>query len=99
MQFWIVIQAAAAKLLVAVGDRPRDYVAIGVMVKVEVEGNGVIEADIFGVEGFSLNHADRKGDDPSVLPPDEESNLVRHQPAEAAKILSRQLLEVELRSI
>src|ERR1700716_3380588 len=99
MKLRIVVQAAAAKFLVAVGNGPRNDVAIRVVIEVQIKRDGIIEADILRVQRFSLQHAGRKRDDRTILAPDEEPNLVRHQSAEAAEILLGQLLEVQLRSV
>jgi len=44
MQLWIIVQRAALKPFEPVLDRPADQIAENVMIKVELESNGVIEA-------------------------------------------------------
>src|SRR5216683_280289 len=65
----------------------------------QVERDRIVEANIFGIERFALQHARGEGHDPSVLAPHEKPHLVRHTRPQAAKIRLRQLLEMQLRAM
>jgi hypothetical protein len=68
------------------------------MIEVQIEGDSVVKTDIFGVERVAFNHAESEDDWSSLLAPNKEAHLVRHQPPDAAKIFLCQLLKVKIRS-
>src|ERR1035438_1200439 len=86
VQFGIVIQGAAVERFVAVRDPPANQVTESIVVKVQVDRDLIIEAEVLGMDGVALQDARTEGDDFSVLAPDKETVLVAHPLAEAAKI-------------
>src|SRR5690349_1086097 len=98
MQLWIIIQPAAAKPFVTIGDRPAYQIAKDIVIEVQVEGDIVVEAYVLGIDRFTVHHARCKRDDPPVLTPEEEADLVPHSPTQVAEVSLRQLLEVQFRA-
>src|SRR6516164_2083234 len=98
MQFRIIVQAAAAKPFVPIGDRPTDHIAKRVMIEVQIERDIVVEAYILCIDRVTVYYTRCKRDDPAALAPKEETDLVPHPAPQIAEILLRQLLEVQLRS-
>src|SRR5262249_23883670 len=90
----IVIEASAVETLVAVGDGPFDDVVKNAIIKIEVEGDGVIEPDIFVTDRVTMHCAKAEGDDVVVLSPDEEADLVRHPSPSLAKEVLGEFLEL-----
>src|ERR1700682_1717447 len=97
VQFRIVIETAAAKPLVAICNRPRNHISHCIVIKVQVERDRIVEANVFGINSIVLDHAKGECHDPCVLAPDEEQNLVRHLASNSAKVLLRQFLKMKLR--
>ena len=99
VQFGIVVQRAAVKPFVAVGDPPADQVTERIVVKVQFDRDRIIEAEVLGMDHIALQEARTEGDDFSVLAPDEETVLVAHPLAEAAKVFLGQFLEMQVRPV
>src|ERR1700758_2143322 len=99
MQLWIIIQPAAAKPFVSIGDRPAHHVAKRIVIEVQVEGDIVVEAYVLSIDRVTMYHARCKRDDPPVLTPEEEADLVPHSPPQVAEVSLRQLLEVQFRAL
>ena len=99
MQLGIIVQAAAAKPFVPIGDRPTDHIAKRIMIEVQVERDIVVEAYVLRIDRVTVYYTRCKRDDPAALPPKEETDLVPHPAPQIAEILLRQLLEVQLRTL
>src|SRR5215208_4286261 len=99
MQFRIIVQSAAAKPFVPVGDRPADHIAKRIMIEVQVKRDTVVETYVLRIDRVTLYHAYCKCDDPPALAPQEETDLIPHAVPKFAKILLRQLLEMQFRAL
>src|SRR5689334_8954037 len=99
MQLWIIIQPAASKPFVPIGDRPAYQVAKHIVVEVKVEGDFIIEPYVLGIDRVTVYHARCKRDDPPVLTPEEEADLVPHAPPQIGEVLLCQFLEVQFRTL
>src|SRR5262249_51896885 len=95
MPLGIVIEAAAVEALVAVGDGPFDDVVKNAIIKIKIEGDGIIESHIFVTDRVTLHCAKAEGDDVVVLSPDEEADLVRHPSPGLAKEALGEFLELQ----
>src|SRR5215475_4523315 len=95
MPLGVVIQTAAEEALVAVGDGPFDDVVEDAIIKIEVEGDGVIKPDILVTDSVALHRAKTESDNVVVLPPDEETDLFRHAPADLAEKFLGEFLELK----
>src|SRR6185295_7189976 len=99
MQFRIRVQSAAAKPFVPVADRPADHIAKHIMIEMQVKRDTVVETYVLCIDRVTLYHACCKCDDPPALAPQKETNLIPHTAPKFAKILLRQLLEVQFRAL
>src|SRR5262245_38323573 len=99
MQLWIIIQPAATKPFVPVGDCPAYHVAKHIVIEVQVKRDIVVEAYVFGIDRVTVYHARCKRDDTPALTPEEEADLVPHPPAQIAEILLCQFLKVQFRTL
>ena len=52
--FRVVVEAAAVKTFIAVRDGPLDDIVKGAIVKIKVEGDGIIESNIFVADAVAL---------------------------------------------
>jgi len=98
-EFRFVAETRASKPLVTVGDRPVHHVANGVVVKMEVEGDSIVQADILPEKTVAFDHAEAEGDHFLTPAPDKEKGLVLHVAAEPAEIVGCQFLETEFRTV
>src|SRR5262245_37260731 len=98
-EFRFVAETRASKPLVTVGDRPVHHVANGVVVKMEVEGDSIVQADILPEKSVVLDHTEAEGDHLPAPTPDKEEGLVLHIAAEPAEIVGCQFLETEFRTV
>src|SRR3954447_21097861 len=87
MKFRIVVQRAAVIILQPLFERPADDVAQGVKIKMQIVGNGIIEAEIVVVNRVAMHHAQAEGDCTSMLTPDEETRPFRHRFSQLTKII------------
>jgi len=78
VEFWIVIQATAAKPLIAFWDRPGDHVSDSVVIEVQVERYRVVQPDVLSIDRVALDHTQGESDNPSALAPKKEAYFVRH---------------------
>src|SRR5215212_9646665 len=99
MQFRIIVQSATAKPFVSIGDRPADHITKRIMIEVQVKRDTVVETYVLCIDRVTLYHACCKCDDPPALAPQEKTNLIPHAAPKFAKILLRQLLEVQFRAL
>src|SRR5918997_2408671 len=99
MEFWLVVEAIAAIGADAVRNRPTHNVAEGVVVEVQVERDGIIEADIFVADRIAMQQAQIERDHAPVLTPDEKPRAIRHAAADLAEKFLRKFFEPKLRSV
>src|SRR5246500_5423373 len=98
-EFRFVAETRASKPLVTIGDRPVHHVANGVVVKMEVEGDSIVQANILPEKTVAFDHAEAEGDHLPTPAPDEEEGLVLHVAAEPSEIVGCQFLETEFRTV
>src|SRR5262249_54665138 len=99
MPFWIVVEAAAEKSFVAVGDSPFDDVVKQPIVKVELERDGVIEPHIFVADPVALHRAQGERDDLAFLTPDEKTDLIRNPVSDFAQEIPTKFFELQRRAL
>src|ERR1700730_12768336 len=99
MQLRIIVQAAAAKPFVTFADSPADHVPNDVVVEMQVECNGVVEAHVLRVQRVSLHHAKAEGHQSVSATPREEPDVIAHSWAELAEKILGELLELHPRAV
>src|SRR5438067_13891711 len=87
VQLRVVIEGAATIEGQPILDGPRQNVPQRVKIKVEIERNGIDQAEIFVVDRTIVYHADDEGNDTAIESPDEKAHPFRHELAEFRKIL------------
>ena len=66
-------------------DPPSDHVPNDIVIEMQIECNGVVEAHVLGVQRVSLHHAKAEGDQYVSATPREEPDLIAHSLAELAE--------------
>src|ERR1700755_758325 len=94
-QFRLIVQASAANAGVVVRDSPIEEITRHVVVKMQVERNGIVQADIFVKELVTLHHTQGKSDQRVVTAPGEEAGLVAHTFPELTEVIFSQFLEAK----
>src|SRR4030095_5563715 len=87
MQLRIVIERAATIKGQAMIDGPAQDVAERVKIKVEIEGDRIVQAEVFVINRTIVHHANAESDDAAIESPDEKTHPFRHELAELGKIL------------
>src|SRR5262249_12695525 len=83
--FAIVVETAAVESFVAVRDSPFDDIVKNAIVKIELEGDGIVESNILVTDAIALHGAQAERDDMAVLTPYKKSDLVRNPASDVAK--------------
>src|SRR5436190_15219229 len=86
MQLRIVIERATTIKGQAIIDGPAQDVAERVKIKVEIERDRVVQAEVFVINRTIVHHANAEGDDAAIESPDEKTHPFRHKLAERGKI-------------
>src|SRR6266480_3859737 len=86
MQLRIIIERAATIEGQAIVDGPAQDVAQRVKIKVEIERNRIVQAEIFVVDRTVVHHANAESDDATIESPDEKADAFRHELAQLGKI-------------
>src|SRR5204863_7580175 len=87
MQLRVVIERAATIDGQPILDGPPQNDTQRVKIKVEIERNGIVEAEIFVVDRTIVHTANAEGDDVAIESPDEKTRAFGHELAEFCKIL------------
>src|SRR5438132_6427515 len=99
MQLRIVIERAATIKGQVIIDGPAQNVAQRVKIKVEIERDRIVQAEIFVVDRAIVHHANAEGDDAMIESPDEKADAFRHELAQLGKIFLGQLFEFHWRTL
>src|ERR1700751_3023477 len=94
VQFGVIVQPAPVTPLVAICDRPTNHVSNGVVIEEQLQRDGIVETNVFGVYGVTLGHAKSERNNSSVLPPNKETNLVGHQAAQLREVAFGKFLKM-----
>src|SRR6266480_2992760 len=86
MQLRIVIERATTIKGQAIIDGPAQDVAERVKIKVEIERDRIVQAEVFVINRTIVYHANAERDDAAIESPDEKTHPFRHELAELGKI-------------
>src|SRR5665213_2316757 len=84
---------------IAVCDSPTNQVPERIVIKVQIERNFIIEAEVLGMDRIALENTRSEREHLPVLTPNEETAFVTHAVAETAEVRLGQFLEVQLRAV
>src|SRR5437660_11789878 len=79
MQLRVVIERAATIEGQPILDRPPQNVPQRVKIKVEIERNGIVQAEIFVVDRTIVDHANAEADDAAIESADEKAHSFVHE--------------------
>src|SRR5204863_685065 len=99
MQLRIVIERATTIKSQAIIDGPGQDVAERVKIKVEIERDRIVQAEIFVINRTIVYHANAERDDAAIESPDKKAHPFRHDLAELGKIFLGQLFEFHGRTL
>src|SRR5881398_1165724 len=99
MQLRIVVERAAAIEGQAVIDGPAENVTQGVKIQMQIERDGIVEAEIFVVDRAVVHHANAESNDALIEPPDKKADTFRHELTELCQVFLRQLFEFHRRPL
>src|SRR5215469_13290485 len=94
VQLGVVVQPATVKPFVAICNRPSNHVSNRVVIEVQLQRDGIVETNVFGVYGVALGHAKGERNNSGVLPPNEEIDFIRHEAAQLREVAFGKFLEV-----
>src|SRR6476619_6542776 len=99
MQLRIIIERAAAIEGQAVINRPAQNVAQGVKIEMQIERDGIVQAEIFVVDRAVVHHANAESNNASIESPDKKVDTFRHELTELCQIFLGQLFEFHRRPL
>src|ERR1700730_18025744 len=99
MQFWIIIERAAAIILQLLTDRPGDHVAQRIKIEMKIECHIVIKPETFVINGVVTNQAKTEGDDSARFAPNEKACSLRHRLSDSAEKFLRENFEFHGRAL
>src|SRR5574337_40049 len=94
MEFRIIIQRAAAIFIESLFHRPGENVSQRIKVKMKVQRNLVIQPEALVVKRSAVDQTTAECNHPAFLTPDKKSSLLRHGPAQLAKIFFGQMFKL-----